>query len=231
MVVGGQYFRSLAMWQCGESFNHMIAHEKPSHHRLMTSGLYQYLRHPSYFGWFYWSIGMQLVLGNFWCFAAYFYVSWKFFHERIPYEEELLLRFYGDEYRQYVARSYIGIPFVFSKITAPTPAPSASRSTTTMATATATVAAVTAAATATAAAAAPTVVEPDRPAATAVPTEEPLAAAPPLHSTDDAAVAADATAEDVASPTLIDDDDEDLYDSARQSAAPSASSSAKQKDE
>lgn len=222
MVVGGQYFRSLAMWQCGESFNHMIAHEKPSHHRLMTSGIYQYLRHPSYFGWFYWSIGMQLVLGNFWCFAAYFYVSWKFFHERIPYEEELLLRFYGDEYRQYVARSYIGIPFVFSRITAPapTPTPSSATRTTTKA----------------AAAAEATVVTPttaDRPAPTAAATEEQPqpATAPPLNSTDGATVAADATDDVVASPTLIDDDDEDLYDSARQSGAPSASSSAKQKDE
>jgi protein-S-isoprenylcysteine O-methyltransferase Ste14 len=121
MVIGGQYFRSLAMWQCGESFNHIIAHTKPEHHRLQTEGLYRYLRHPSYFGWFYWSIGMQLVLGNFWCFCAYFYVSWKFFHDRIPYEEHFLWQFYGRDYQEYVQRSYIGIPFIGSKIPCPTP--------------------------------------------------------------------------------------------------------------
>jgi protein-S-isoprenylcysteine O-methyltransferase Ste14 len=120
MVIGGQYFRSLAMWQCGESFNHIIAHIKPGHHRLQTEGLYKYLRHPSYFGWFYWSIGMQLILGNFWCFCAYFYVSWKFFHDRIPYEEHTLWLFYGRDYQEYVQRSHIGIPFIFSNIPRPT---------------------------------------------------------------------------------------------------------------
>lgn len=116
LVVGGQYFRSLAMWQCGESFNHIIAQDKPAHHRLQTQGLYHYLRHPSYFGWFYWTLGMQLVLGNFWCLLAYAYVSWTFFRDRIPYEEHLLWQFYGEEYQAYVARTYIGIPLIFSKI-------------------------------------------------------------------------------------------------------------------
>lgn len=116
LVVGGQYFRSLAMWQCGESFNHIIAQDKPAHHRLQTQGLYHFLRHPSYFGWFYWTLGMQLVLGNFWCLLAYAYVSWTFFRDRIPYEEQLLWQFYGEEYQAYVARTYIGIPLIFSKI-------------------------------------------------------------------------------------------------------------------
>ena len=31
------------MWQCGESFNHTIAKEKPSNHHLVTEGLYKYV--------------------------------------------------------------------------------------------------------------------------------------------------------------------------------------------
>jgi protein-S-isoprenylcysteine O-methyltransferase len=40
--------------------------------------------------------------------------SWTFFKDRIPYEETLLLSFYGDDYRQYAQRTVIGIPFVAS---------------------------------------------------------------------------------------------------------------------
>ena len=111
-VVVGQVIRSVSMWQCGENFNHIIMENHSGNHRLVTGGIYYYLRHPSYFGWFYWSIGTQIVLHNPICAAAYFYASWKFFKERISYEEKTLTRFYKDEYLMYKKRTIIGIPFI-----------------------------------------------------------------------------------------------------------------------
>lgn len=70
----------------------------------------RYLRHPSYFGWFYWSVGTQLVLCNPLCTVAYAAAAWYFFHERIPYEERLLVRFYGEKYTKYAKSTTIGIP-------------------------------------------------------------------------------------------------------------------------
>jgi protein-S-isoprenylcysteine O-methyltransferase len=39
--------------------------------------------------------------------------TWQFFYDRIPYEEQKLVQFFGDSYIQYRKRSYIGIPLVF----------------------------------------------------------------------------------------------------------------------
>ena len=111
-VVAGQFIRSLAMWQCGENFNHLIMEKHIENHRLVKNGVYYYLRHPSYFGWFYWSIGTQIILHNPICSLAYFYASWKFFKERIMYEEKTLDQFYKEEYQIYRRRTIIGIPFI-----------------------------------------------------------------------------------------------------------------------
>eukprot|EP01034_Spumella_vulgaris_P024493 gene24493-30844_t len=102
------------MWQCGAHFSHLIMHEKTDAHKLITTGVYSYLRHPSYFGWFYWSVGTQLILCNPVCTVLYAIASWSFFKDRIPYEEQLLLKFYGDEYTKYAQQTVIGIPFVVS---------------------------------------------------------------------------------------------------------------------
>lgn len=110
LVTIGQFFRTTAMWQAGPSFTHLIAHEKQKRHKLVTHGLYRYLRHPSYFGWFYWSIGTQLVLCNPVCFIAYAYVAWTFFRYRLEEEEDSLVEIFGEEYVAYQKRSWIGIP-------------------------------------------------------------------------------------------------------------------------
>lgn len=113
-LIVGQFIRSLSMWQCGPSFSHLIKHTKENHHVLITTGIYAYLRHPSYFGWFYWAIGTQLLLCNPICLCFYTYASWTFFNQRIPYEEELLQEFFKQEYMDYAQRTVIGIPFVSS---------------------------------------------------------------------------------------------------------------------
>jgi len=74
----------------------------------------RYLRHPSYFGWFYWALGTQVLLGNPICFVIYAVVTWKFFSVRIAYEEATLYHFFP-EYSDYVARTAIGIPCISSR--------------------------------------------------------------------------------------------------------------------
>ncbi|CAM9639029.1 unnamed protein product [Chrysoparadoxa australica] len=112
LVVLGQSFRVSAMWTCQSHFNHQIMVEKEEQHRLVTHGVYTYLRHPSYFGWFWWSVGTQVLLLNPVCVVGYAVSSWSFFNGRIPFEEDLLREFYPDEYQAYMNRTYIGIPFI-----------------------------------------------------------------------------------------------------------------------
>jgi len=113
VVMVAQGIRSLAMATCGASFNHLIQTQKKDDHVLITHGIYKYLRHPSYVGFFYWSIATQVVLCNVFNTILYALASCMFFQRRIPYEEEsLVCHFPHGEYADYASRTYIGIPFV-----------------------------------------------------------------------------------------------------------------------
>jgi len=114
LVLCGQIVRSLAMITCGESFNHHIQHQKKKSHKLVIHGVYGYLRHPSYFGFFYWSIGTQMLLGNYLSPLAFCAASWMFFNRRIPFEEQTLINLFPKEYPKYMRKSWIGIPFITS---------------------------------------------------------------------------------------------------------------------
>lgn len=87
IMIGGQVFRSLAMYTAGSNFHHQVRDQRDEKHKLVTSGIYSHMRHPSYFGWFWYSVGGQIVLGNPICLVGYVYVLWKFFEDRIVYEE------------------------------------------------------------------------------------------------------------------------------------------------
>ncbi|KAL4923240.1 protein-S-isoprenylcysteine carboxyl O-methyltransferase [Aspergillus undulatus] len=106
----GQIVRSLAMAQAGSNFNHTVQVERREGHTLVTHGAYSVLRHPSYFGFFWWGLGTQLVLGNVVCFVGYAVVLWRFFANRIEREGKFLIAFFGDEYVAYRKRSVVGIP-------------------------------------------------------------------------------------------------------------------------
>ena len=112
MVVGGQAIRSIAMYTAGSNFTHQVADEHTAGHSLVKNGIYTYLRHPAYFGWFWWSLGTQILLCNPICFVLYSFASWNFFANRIPYEEEMLVHFFADDYIRYKKRTIIGIPFI-----------------------------------------------------------------------------------------------------------------------
>merc|ERR1712187_349650 len=100
------------MVHCGKNFDHIVMTEKKSNHELVTNGIYAYLRHPSYFGWFYWTVCSQLLLANPICTIGFAVAAHKFFSGRIPPEEHVLAKIYGQRYLDYASRTPIGIPFV-----------------------------------------------------------------------------------------------------------------------
>ena len=109
LVVGGELMRKVAMITAGSNFTHEVAHRKRYNHELVTMGVYGWVRHPSYVGWFYWSIGTQLLLCNPICTIGYSVASWRFFKERIYYEERMLIAFFGQQYIQYKKTVTTGI--------------------------------------------------------------------------------------------------------------------------
>jgi protein-S-isoprenylcysteine O-methyltransferase len=70
------------------------------------------VRHPSYFGWFLWALGTQLLLNNPICFVLWFFAAVTFFKDRVDVEEFYLLKFFREDYIEYAAKTPIGIPFV-----------------------------------------------------------------------------------------------------------------------
>lgn len=110
LCIFGEIIRKLAMFTAGQNFSHTIMYEKRPDHFLVTHGLYSIFRHPSYAGWFYWAIGTQILLLNPVCFLLFTVMSHKFFKERISNEEETLIDFFGDEYKNYRMRVKLWMP-------------------------------------------------------------------------------------------------------------------------
>ncbi len=112
LAVTGELIRKTAMITAGRHFTHEIAEQKRSGHVLLRTGIYRVLRHPGYFGWFLWAAGMHLLLVNPLSTALTLVGAWRFFKQRIPYEEALLLSFFPEEYPAYRARTRTFIPFI-----------------------------------------------------------------------------------------------------------------------
>ncbi|KAL1925575.1 uncharacterized protein VTP21DRAFT_458 [Calcarisporiella thermophila] len=108
----GQVARTLAMLHAKSNFSHQIVDFKTPHHQLVTTGIFKYLRHPSYFGFYYWALGTQIMLRNPLCVLGFLPVLHNFFSSRIEYEEHTLVRFFGHDYRAYRSRTPTYIPFI-----------------------------------------------------------------------------------------------------------------------
>nr|CAG4644263.1 EOG090X0CFU [Lepidurus arcticus] len=112
LCIFGEVLRKGAMLTAGFHFDHLIRYEKEEGHSLITHGVYSYMRHPAYVGWFYWAIATQLILVNPVCVLAYMWASWNFFNARIFEEECTLLNFFGEDYLNYQSRVPTGLPFI-----------------------------------------------------------------------------------------------------------------------
>ncbi|CAB4253714.1 similar to Saccharomyces cerevisiae YDR410C STE14 Farnesyl cysteine-carboxyl methyltransferase [Maudiozyma barnettii] len=112
LALVGQYIRTMAMKTAAQSFSHILKRKKERDHILVTNGLYAYFRHPSYFGFFWWAIGLQLVLLNPLSFFIFTLVLWRFFSKRIQIEEEYLISFFGNNYISYKKNTKVWIPFI-----------------------------------------------------------------------------------------------------------------------
>ncbi len=72
---------------------------------LVSDGVYHYIRHPIYAGFWLWSIAQPLLLHNwiagFAMLAAFVPLYWM----RVPREEQMLLAHFGEAYRNYMQQT------------------------------------------------------------------------------------------------------------------------------
>ncbi|KAK4373455.1 hypothetical protein RND71_008839 [Anisodus tanguticus] len=116
LVVLGEIIRKLAIVTAGRAFTHLIKVYHEEDHQLVTDGIYRFVRHPGYCGFFIWSIGTQIMLCNAISTVGFAVVVWKFFSGRIPYEEFFLKQFFGSDYEDYMRKVPSGIPLVSSEV-------------------------------------------------------------------------------------------------------------------
>lgn len=106
----GIIMQAIAMWQLRGFYTVRLGIQPE--HRLVTSGIYRFLRHPGYLSYIISIFGIGLSLSSFFTlvFAVFIviFILW-----RIKGEEDMLLAEFGDEYRTYMKSTKRLIPFIY----------------------------------------------------------------------------------------------------------------------
>ena len=84
-----------------------------SDHQLIQKGPYRYLRHPSYTGALFAFIGFSLCFGNWPAMIALLAPVLVVFAWRIRIEEAALAEAFGEQWRDYVSRTWRLLPLVY----------------------------------------------------------------------------------------------------------------------
>jgi protein-S-isoprenylcysteine O-methyltransferase len=111
MIWGGMAFRLWAIQTLGRFFRVTVTVQDD--HRLVTSGPYRLLRHPSYTGALITISGIGLFMNNWVSFAGAFAAALAAYAIRIRVEERALGLRFGDAFAAQRARSWAIIPFVW----------------------------------------------------------------------------------------------------------------------
>jgi len=82
-------------------------------HRLIDTGPYRFVRHPSYTGALMAFLGLALCLANWASLAVMLVPVFLVFLRRMHVEEEALLQAFGNQYRDYMHRTKRLIPAVY----------------------------------------------------------------------------------------------------------------------
>ncbi len=93
--------------------NWSISLELREDHRLVTDGIYRYLRHPMYTAFWMWAVAQALLLPNWVAGPAGVIGFGTLFFGRIGQEERMMTERFGQDYRAYTARTYRIIPWIY----------------------------------------------------------------------------------------------------------------------
>ncbi|MDQ6693728.1 MAG: isoprenylcysteine carboxylmethyltransferase family protein [Chloroflexota bacterium] len=82
-------------------------------HRLVTSGPYRLVRHPSYSGLLLFFVGVGITLGDWLALPALVILPLAAILYRVHVEEQALLSAFGSEYRGYMKRVRALVPYLY----------------------------------------------------------------------------------------------------------------------
>ena len=104
LLVVGIVLREWSIWVLGKYFTGQVQVRKKA--KLVTTGPYSYIRHPSYTGGMLSLIGITLAIGTWVGALVAFVLSLIAYQYRIHVEEEALQEAFGSEYEEYKNRTY-----------------------------------------------------------------------------------------------------------------------------
>lgn len=110
-MAAGALLRQWAMSALGKRFTGVVTIQ--ADHELVDSGLYRYVRHPSYTGAFLMWAGLGLALTNGASLAALLAAAALAYGLRVRMEETALREAFGDRYRAYCRRTHRFVPWLF----------------------------------------------------------------------------------------------------------------------
>lgn len=111
VMVSGIIVRTIAIAQLGRFHTPNVAVRQD--HRLIDTGLYRHVRHPSYLGALIAFFGFSVALGNWLSVAVVMIVTLCIYIFRIHEEESALEAAFGDDYRAYRRRTKRLIPGLY----------------------------------------------------------------------------------------------------------------------
>ncbi len=79
-------------------------------HRLVTEGVYRYIRHPMYAAHWLWAIAQVFMLHNWIAGYSFLIAIVPHYLARVNNEEQMMLIHFGEEYRAYMERTRRMIP-------------------------------------------------------------------------------------------------------------------------
>jgi protein-S-isoprenylcysteine O-methyltransferase Ste14 len=74
-------------------------------HKLITNGIFGYIRHPMYASQWIWVIAQPLLIQNWLAGFLDLFVFIAFYFLRVRAEEKMMLDTFGDEYREYMNKT------------------------------------------------------------------------------------------------------------------------------
>ena len=93
--------------------NWSVSLDVRENHRLITDGIYRRIRHTMYTAFWLWAVAQALLLPNWVAGFAGLIGFGTLFFGRIAKEEQMMVDTFGDEYRQYMARTGRLLPRLF----------------------------------------------------------------------------------------------------------------------
>jgi protein-S-isoprenylcysteine O-methyltransferase len=111
LFVAGMLVRAYAIFYLGRFFTVDVA--LAADHRLIDTGPYRYVRHPSYTGALLEFLGLGIVFGNWISLLVLMVPTWLVFKRRMTIEERALTQALGRDYADYMARTKRLIPGLY----------------------------------------------------------------------------------------------------------------------